>query len=189
MRAEQLGFDAQSVRPYFEFSRVQEGVLDITSQHVRRAVQAGRRRQDWHPDVEVYDVFDGGKRLGRIYLDMHPRAGKYTHAAQFTSSTGKRGRAAARGRAHVQLPEARRRPALMEQGDVETFFHEFGHLMHHVFAGHSAGLGVAASRTSATSSRRRRSCSRSGCEDARRCRRSRKHYQTNEPIRRSWWRA
>jgi thimet oligopeptidase len=84
----------------------------------------------------------GDDKLGRIYLDMHPRDGKYKHAAQFPLKDGVRG---------VQLPEgvlvcnfsspaadpvAGGGPALMEHDDVVTMFHEFGHLMHHILGGH-----------------------------------------------------
>ena len=53
--------------------------------------QQRRRRPAWHHDVDVYDVFDDGKRLGRIYLDLHPREGKFKHAAQFDLVTRHRG--------------------------------------------------------------------------------------------------
>ena len=69
--------------------------------------------------------------LGRIYLDLHPREGKYKHAAQFDAAS-----AASTG---VQLPEGvlvcNFPRGLMEHDDVVTLFHEFGHLMHHVLGG------------------------------------------------------
>jgi thimet oligopeptidase len=96
----------------------------------------------WHPDVEVHDVVEDGRLLGRVYLDMHPRDGKYKHYAQFTLASGQR---------DVRLPEgvlvcnfprpAPDAPALMEHGDVKTFFHEFGHLLHHVLGGHTRWAG------------------------------------------------
>jgi thimet oligopeptidase len=84
----------------------------------------------WHPDVTAYDVQLAGETLGRIYLDLHPREGKYNHAAQFTLTDGVVGR---------QLPEGvlvcNFSKGLMEHDDVVTLFHEFGHLVHHVLAG------------------------------------------------------
>jgi thimet oligopeptidase len=68
--------------------------------------------------------------LGRIYLDLHPREGKYSHAAQFTITDGISG---------TQLPEGvlvcNFNRGLMEHQEVVTLFHEFGHRMHHVLAG------------------------------------------------------
>jgi thimet oligopeptidase len=146
VRAEQLDFDAQSVRPYFEFNRVQAGLLDLTSKLFGIEYRKVADARTWHPDVDVYDVFDGKERLGRIYLDLHPRAGKFGHAAQFTLVTGKRGARLPEGALLCNFPKPGAQPALMEQGDVSTFFHEFGHLLHHVFSGHTRWTSTAAFR-------------------------------------------
>ena len=63
----------------------------------------------WHPSVTTYDVFDGATKLGRIYLDMHPREGKDKWFSTQPLTAGARGRAAARRRAGVQLSRAVRR--------------------------------------------------------------------------------
>jgi thimet oligopeptidase len=90
----------------------------------------------WHDSVDAYDVLDGSEVIARFYLDMHPRDGKYGHAAAFGMYSGAAG---------LQLPSASLvcnfpdpsdgGPALMEHRDVVTFFHEFGHLMHHLLSG------------------------------------------------------
>src|SRR5690349_12579493 len=142
VKQEELGFDSQSVRPYFEFNRVRDGLLTITAllfgiRYVRLGDFAA-----WHPKVESYDVFRGEEKLGRIHLDLHPRPDKYKHAAQFPIVSGVKG---------VQLPEgalvcnfadpAVHSPALLDHDDVVTLFHEFGHLMHHVLGGQQRWLG------------------------------------------------
>ena len=75
-------------------------------------------------------LVENGQLLGRIHLDLHPRARKYNHAAQFTLVSGVLGR---------QLPEGvlvcNFSRGLMDPDHVVTLFHEFGHLMHHVLAG------------------------------------------------------
>jgi thimet oligopeptidase len=129
--------DASVVRQYFPYRRVLAGLLDITSRIFDISYTPVEDAQPWHPTVLVYDVLRGGERLGRIYLDMHPREGKYKHAAQFPLKDGVRG---------VQLPEgvlvcnfpqpSDDDPGLLEHDDVVTMFHEFGHLMHHVLGGH-----------------------------------------------------
>ena len=182
VRAEQLDFDAQSVRPYFEFSRVQAGLLAITSQMFGVQYRKVDDAKTWHPDVDVYDVFDGGKRLGRIYLDLHPRAGKFSHAAQFTLVTGKEGARLPEGVLLCNFPKGSAgQPALMEEGDVSTFFHEFGHLVHHVFAGHTRWTSTAGLRESdfveAPSQ-----LLEEWVEDAPTLQTFAKHYQTGEPI-------
>jgi thimet oligopeptidase len=142
VKQEELDFDAQAVRPYFEFTRVRDGLLEITARlfgiRYQRLTDAG----PWHPSVESFDVFRGEERLGRIHLDLHPRPDKYKHAAQFPIVSGVAG---------VQLPEgalvcnfadpAVHSPALLDHDDVVTLFHEFGHLMHHVLGGRQRWLG------------------------------------------------
>ena len=181
VRAEQLDFDAQSVRPYFEFTRVEAGLLALASQLFSVQFHRVADARVWHPDVEVYDVFDGAERLGRIYLDLHPRPGKFTHAAQFSLVTGKRGARLPEGVLLCNFPKPGAQPALMEHGDVRTFFHEFGHLLHHVFAGHTRWTSTADFRESdfveAPSQ-----LLEEWVDDAATLQTFARHYQTNEPI-------
>jgi thimet oligopeptidase len=130
-------FDSQAVRPYFDFARVQQGLLDLTAEmyglkYVKAEVPV------WHESVDVFEVMDGEKPLGRIYLDLHPRTGKYGHAAQFTMKSGVAGRQLPEGVLVCNFPDPRKTegPALMDYDEVKTFFHEFGHLLHHVLGGH-----------------------------------------------------
>jgi len=147
VKKERYEVDASFVRRYFPYERVLAGLLQITSEIFDLTYLPLADAVRWHPSVLVYDVIRGhgpaATKLGRIYLDMHPREGKYKHAAQFPLKDGVRG---------VQLPEGvlvcnfpspsasaegePAAPALMEHDDVVTMFHEFGHLMHHVLGGH-----------------------------------------------------
>jgi thimet oligopeptidase len=146
-KSQRFGFDSQSLRPYFEYSRVKQGVMDITSRMFGISYQRVPDATVWHPDVETYDVLDRGQVLGRIYLDMHPREGKYKHAAQFPLSIGQRGIRSPEGVLVCNFPKPGETPALMQHGEVETFFHEFGHLLHHVFAGNQRWATVSGVRT------------------------------------------
>jgi len=147
VKAEAYGFDSQSVRPYFEYARVRDGVLGLTARlfgiEYRRVPDA----PVWHPEVEAQDVMEGERPLGRVYLDMHPRDGKYKHYAQFTLAAGQRGVRLPEGVLVCNFPRpAPGAPALLEHGDVKTFLHEFGHLLHHVLGGRvrwAAQSGVA----------------------------------------------
>ena len=125
--------DASEVRQYFPYERVLEGLLEITSE-IYEITYAPVAQPAWHPSVLTYDVRRGKETLGRIYLDMHPREGKYKHAAQFPLKDGVRGVQLPEGVLVCNFPEGQ--PALMEHDDVVTMFHEFGHLMHHVLGGH-----------------------------------------------------
>ncbi|HEY4239397.1 MAG TPA: M3 family metallopeptidase, partial [Kofleriaceae bacterium] len=137
VKKERYEVDASEVRQFFPYERVLAGLLEITAEIFDLAYVRVTDAEPWHESVVVYDVRRGGSALGRIYLDMHPRDGKYKHAAQFPLKDGVRG---------VQLPEGvlvcnfpapgDGAPALLEHDDVVTMFHEFGHLMHHVLGGH-----------------------------------------------------
>jgi Zn-dependent oligopeptidase len=134
---EKYGYDSQAVRPYFEYSRVLQGILDLTSHMYGITYKRVTTAQVWHPDVAVYDVFDGSKLLGRIYFDMFPRENKYKHYATFSLATGKEGFRLPEYVLVCNFPQATNGPGLMEREDVITFFHEYGHLLHGIFRGSS----------------------------------------------------
>lgn len=137
-KKEKFGFDSQEVRAYFPYRQVRDGLLQFTSDFFGIKYKKIVDAKTWHESVDVYDVFDKKTgKLGRIYLDMHPREGKFTHAAQFTVRSGYRNRQYPEGALVCNFPNPADGDgaALMEHSDVTTFFHEFGHLMHHIFAG------------------------------------------------------
>jgi thimet oligopeptidase len=143
VRRAQFNFDSQLVRPYFPFKEVRKGILDTAATLFHVTFQQEEDAPSWDPAVETWDVMDDGKMVGRFYLDMHPRPGKFTHAEMSPILDGIRGK---------QLPEAilicnfpkptADDPGLMEYGDVVTFFHEFGHLMHWILGGQQQWAGI-----------------------------------------------
>jgi thimet oligopeptidase len=143
VRKSEYSFDSQQIRPYLPFKNVEKGVLEIASTlfdvQFRRVPDA----PVWHPSVECYELIDGGKVAGRFYLDMHPRANKYNHAAQFDIRTGLAGRQVPEAALVCNLPgDTPGDPGLCDLNDVNTFFHEFGHLLHSMFAGRGRWVGV-----------------------------------------------
>ncbi len=143
VRRSKYDFDSQSVRPYFPFMQVKQGILDSAAELFHVSFQQEPNVPSWDPSVETWIVTDNGKPIGRFYLDMHPRPGKYSHAEMVPVLDGIRGK---------QLPEAilvcnfpaptAADAGLMDYGDVETFFHEFGHLMHHILGGQQPWAGI-----------------------------------------------
>ncbi len=146
-RRAKYDFDAQSVRPYFPYDEVQAGILKTAARLFHVEFRPVTDAKTWDASVAVFDVFDAaspdkGKKLGRIYLDMHPREGKDKWFSSAPLVPGIRGR---------QLPEGALicnfsggtagDPGLMEYSEVVTFFHEFGHLMHHVLGGQGRWSG------------------------------------------------
>ncbi|HME38243.1 MAG TPA: M3 family metallopeptidase [Steroidobacteraceae bacterium] len=143
VRRSQFDFDSQLVRPYFPYARVKQGILDTAATLFNVTFRQEQGVAAWDPTVETWDVIDAGKVIGRFYLDMHPRAGKFSHAEMSPVLDGVRGK---------QLPEAilicnfprptAHDPGLMEYGDVQSFFHEFGHLMHWILGGQQPWAGI-----------------------------------------------
>lgn len=128
--------DSEEVRAYFPFKHVLNGLLRIT-EAIYDIEYRPSDAATWHADVAAYEVWrkTGELHLGRIYLDMHPREGKYKHAAQFTYRDGMLDRQLPEGVLVCNFPDPKSGLALMEHDDVVTMFHEFGHLMHHVLGG------------------------------------------------------
>ena len=154
-------FDSQSVRPYFPYERVQQGILDTAAKlfHVEfrpAPLDGPDAAARWDNSVTAWDVYDrpaeadrrereAAKKIGRFYLDMHPREGKDKWFSAFPLVPGIAG---------VQVPEAAlicnfpggnansADPGLMQYSDVVTFFHEFGHLMHAILGGQQRWAGV-----------------------------------------------
>jgi len=148
VRKSDYAFDSQELRAYLPYDQVKQGVLDISAKLFSVEFRRVKDAPVWDPSVECYELFDGGKLAGRFYLDMHPRDNKYNHAAQFDIRTGIEGRQIPEAALVCNLPGGEPGdPGLCEYNDVNTFFHEFGHLLHNMFAGHHRWVGTGGIRT------------------------------------------
>eukprot|EP01062_Namystynia_karyoxenos_P074406 TRINITY_DN71292_c0_g1_i1.p1 TRINITY_DN71292_c0_g1~~TRINITY_DN71292_c0_g1_i1.p1 ORF type:complete len:812 (+),score=274.24 TRINITY_DN71292_c0_g1_i1:98-2437(+) len=144
LRNRSYSFDSARLSEYFSYKLVRTGILEFVSEMfgVMSTRTVGART--WHPDVEAWelrwaDKGPGSPAIGRYYLDMFPREGKYKHAAQFPLRKGVGPRRLAPG-VDPQIPEAALvcnfpKSGPMEHGQVVTFFHEFGHLLHDTLSG------------------------------------------------------
>lgn len=135
VRRRRCDFDSREARPYLPYAAVRQGVLDTAARLYGLRFERSAART-WHPDVEAWDVLDGGTRRARFFLDMHPRADKFKHAAMFDLVSGLDGRRLPEACLVCNLPRpAPGEPALLEPSEVVTLFHEFGHLLHHLLGG------------------------------------------------------
>lgn len=140
LKNEKYQFDEEALRPYFELSRVKEGVFGLAT---RLYGITFRRNPDipvYHPDVDAYEVFDtDGSYLAVLYTDFHPRAGKRSGAwmtsykEQWTKADGTDSRPHVSVTMNFTKPTADK-PALLTFSEVTTFLHEFGHALHGMFA-------------------------------------------------------
>ena len=105
----------------------------------------------WDPSVSALNVLDGGKLIGRIYLDMHPRDGKDKWFSSSPVVPGIKGRQMPEGTLICNFSGGKPGdPGLMQYDDVVVFFHEFGHLMHDILGGRLQWSGEAGFATEET---------------------------------------
>jgi thimet oligopeptidase len=139
-----LNFDSQSVRPYFPYDRVQQGILDTAAKLFHVTFKPAPDVAVWDPSVSTWSVFDADKLVGRIYLDMHPREGKDKWFSSAPVVPGIKARQLPEGVLICNFPGGKPGdPGLMQYDDVVTFFHEFGHLMHNILGGQQSWSGIA----------------------------------------------
>ncbi len=140
LQLEKYDFDAEMLRPYFELSRVIDGVFGLATRLYGITFKKNVAIPVYHKDVVAYEVFDkDGQYLAVLYADFHPRSNKKSGAwmtsyqEQWIAENGEN------VRPHVSLcmnltkPTASK-PALLTLGEVSTFLHEFGHGLHEIFS-------------------------------------------------------
>ena len=140
LQLERYNIDSEMLRPYFELSRVIDGVFSLANRLYGITFHENKDIPVYHPDVKAYEVFDkDGSYLAVFYADFHPRKGKQG-GAWMTEFQGQWiDRKGVNVRPHVSVvmnltkPTADK-PALLTLGEVETFLHEFGHSLHGMFA-------------------------------------------------------
>lgn len=140
LKNEKYQFDEEALRPYFELSRVKEGVFGLATRLYGITFRRNPDIRVYHPDVDAYEVFDtDGSYLAVLYTDFHPRAGKRSGAwmtsykEQWTEADGTDSRPHVSVTMNFTKPTADK-PALLTFSEVTTFLHEFGHALHGMFA-------------------------------------------------------
>ena len=136
-RRTDYGVDNFEVAKYFPLPEVLAGMFDLTSEVFGITFREIADPDVWHPDVELYAIDDKetGEELSRFYLDLFPREGKYGHAAEFplipsrVLEDGTYQNPLCAMVANFTKP-TKDAPSLLQHSEVETFFHEFGHVLH-----------------------------------------------------------
>ena len=136
LRKRDYGVDPTVVASYFPLQQVIDGMFELTGEvfglRYRKVEQPV-----WHPDVLAYAIDDAssGDQIAQFFMDLFPREGKFSHAAAFPMVPGRRlpdgsyQKPLAAIVANFTKP-GEDRPSLLQHKEVETFFHEFGHILH-----------------------------------------------------------
>ncbi len=133
-------FDEEALRPYFPIDRVISGMYEIAQKIFGLRIEERDTSKVWHEEVKFYDLFDSetNEHLGSFYADWHPRESKRGGAWMNYFITGNRDPSVGERSPHLGLicgnltPAVGDQPALLTHREVETIFHEFGHLLHHL---------------------------------------------------------
>ena len=140
LQMKKYNLDQEMLRPYFELSKVIEGVFGLANKLYGITFKENKDIPVYHPDVKAYEVFDkDGSYLAVFYADFHPRKGKQGGAwmteyqSQYIDKKGENVRPHVSVVMNLTKPTAEK-PALLTLGEVETFLHEFGHSLHGMFA-------------------------------------------------------
>jgi thimet oligopeptidase len=128
--------DQNIVKEYFETNTVIDGLFNISQHLFGVEFEEVESASVWQKDVRLYNVKRNGEVISRFYIDLFPRPNKYSHAACFPMKGGKtttEGYQMPTATLVCNFPEPTEdMPSLLSHGEVKTFFHEFGHVLHNV---------------------------------------------------------
>jgi thimet oligopeptidase len=138
VRAADHQIDPATLRRYFRFERVRDGVFGLAQDLYGISIRRGTRPV-WAEGVTAHEILHKGHVIGRFYLDLHAREGKLPFGAWAVyHRSGVAGRTVPEATLVMNMPREH-----VDHPEVATLLHEFGHLLHHIFAGqgewHSGG--------------------------------------------------
>lgn len=139
LKRKKFNLNSEEIREYFPLDKVKKGTFEIYSKLLSVRFEKLSGYKLWHEDAEIFAVKDrGGKIISYIIFDLYPRPDKYGHACvemlvpgRHTSYSKESDYAAPMGIIIANFPKPNKTfRSILSHSEVETFFHEFGHLMH-----------------------------------------------------------
>jgi thimet oligopeptidase len=136
-RKTDYGVDPFEVAAYFPLDAVLNGMFELVQETFGLTFEEVDANGAWHPDVRLFSMSDtaSGEHLAHFYLDLFPREGKFGHAAEFPLIMSRRLEDGSYQNpvcamvANFTKP-TKSAPSLLQHSEVETLFHEFGHVLH-----------------------------------------------------------
>ena len=131
-RAKVSNVENSELKKYFYIHDVKNEMFKVCEEVFDLKIKRESNHNAWHDDVELWSLWEkDGPQLAYFYLDLHPRDGKFTHAAVFDISSGGTERQELPVCSMVaNFPNPNTGDGLMTFDEVETLFHEFGHVLH-----------------------------------------------------------
>ena len=131
-RNKESNVDSSEIKKYFYIHDVKKEMFSICEEVFDLVIQEEDSGTAWHEDVELWSISEStGEKLAYFYLDLYPRLGKFTHAAVFDLSIGSQdGGLLPVSSMVANFPNPNSGDGLMTFDEVETLFHEFGHVLH-----------------------------------------------------------
>ena len=135
LQREELHLDDAKIKQFFPLEGTIRRILEVYSELLGLTFERSKNLPVWHDEVVAFEVKDGQRLVGHLYLDQFPRDGKFSHqmilplAPAFTSQSGEECVPACVNISNFARPEGDR-PALLRLAEMKTLFHELGHAMH-----------------------------------------------------------
>ena len=136
LRKRDYALDDEQIRAYFPADKVMAGMLDVYARLFSVQFKRVPAAERWAEGVELYEIHDvpSGRLLGKFHVDLFPREGKFGHAASFGLGPAR----GVSGGYQIPLsvlvvnfePPQGGKVAHLSLNEVDTLFHEFGHIMH-----------------------------------------------------------
>ncbi|MBO4440920.1 Zn-dependent oligopeptidase [bacterium] len=133
VRMEKFSYNPQEAEQYFEMQKVINGIFIVNEKIFGLKFEKVKRDDVWHESVMSFDVYSNGEKIGEFELDLYPRPNKYKHFAMFTNVQGIKGRLP-RMAIVGNFPEPVNGKSYISHDNVQTLFHEFGHLINGILA-------------------------------------------------------
>jgi len=137
LKKRDFAVDEEKIREYFTADLVISGLFSVYADMLGVTYQEIEGAKVWAPGVKLFEIRNksDSRLIGFFYADLYPRPGKYSHAAAFPLISG---RLLSEGYYSLPVaamvtnmtPPSANRPSLLSHDEVETLFHEFGHIMH-----------------------------------------------------------
>jgi len=131
-RSKVSSIENSELKKFFYIHDVKTEMFKVCEEVFDLHIKPESNETAWHEDVELWSLWEkNGQQLAYFYLDLYPREGKFTHAAVFDISSGGSSRQELPICSMVaNFPNPNTGDGLMTFDEVETLFHEFGHVLH-----------------------------------------------------------